>query len=198
MRVRHEKWEITRVVEPTCEVRRRHCKHGTRQNEENQENPVRIEDSLTANNSGYVVPHRYDEVVENELQRRNGEENEGLDQALPSLFFARKPTGSEEGYLVGDILHDCTNRSRVQSFQRNPQNELYVAPPVPFGPAGDVVGGPDKGVDGVEEIEKRHGDDHAGAGQLAVLVEESQRDPAARSCAQVKQNSEEYVGRGAR
>lgn len=182
----------------TCVVCRRHCKQGARQNENDQEDPVRVKDSLAANDARDVVPHRNGKVVENNLQHRNGEEDEGLDHALSSLFFAGQPAGSEKGDLVGDILHDSTDRGRVERLERNPQDELHVAPSVPLGPVGHVVGGPEHGVDAVEEIEKGQGDDHAGTSQLAVLVEESQGDPAAHGCGQVEEDSEKDVGHGAR
>lgn len=99
--------------------------------------------------------------------------------------------------MVGNVLHDSTNRGRVQRLERNPQDELDVTPSVPFRPVDDVVSRPEESVDGIEQVEESNGDDHAGTGQLAVLVEESQGHPAAHSSAQVEEDPEEYVGHGA-
>lgn len=178
----------------TSIVCRRHCKQRARQNERKQEDPVRVKDSLAANDAGDVVSHGYDKVVENKLQHRNGEEDEGLDDALSSLFFAGQPAGSEKGDLVGDVLHDSTNCGRVECLERNPQHKLDVAPSVRLGPEGHVVGGPEHGVDGVEEIEKGQSNNHAGTSQLTLLVKEFQGNPAAHGCGQIEEDSEKYVG----
>lgn len=117
----------------------------------------------------HIVSLRQEEVGRDDLDQREGEDDQGLDQDAPPFLAGSETRRSRHRDLAGQVAQDLEYASSVQCVQGEGGVHLEVAPAVAGIPLRHIVVPPDEGVHDVIDVENHGADAPDSSSELAIL-----------------------------
>lgn len=149
-----------------------------RDDEEDQVHPVRRSSPAASDQCPNDISLRCKEPSQDNLDERKREHDERLDPVATSLFPRRQRICAHEADLVREVPHDGQHAGDEEHDNEVLHIRQHIAIAISSPPFLHVVVAPDESVHNRQEVlNHRCRDEHHG-GELAILVEKTQRNQA--------------------
>lgn len=141
------------------------------ENLEDDSRPGRSIRPVTPNQGADVISLLCKRIRPGNLNQRQREYDEGLDDVTPPFLPPRRRVGSQTTDLDGQVPHDGEQACGVETDTKVVQETVDVTQAVTGPPRFHVVVAPDESIDDVAEVLQLHVEDEDDGGEFSVAVE---------------------------